>query len=54
VESLRAARHFKLGAAAYASEGYSPWKHPITGPWFHDGDDHSPTQPEDPAKWTST
>lgn len=35
VESLAAARHFKHGPAAYAAEGYSPWKEPITGPWFH-------------------
>jgi len=34
VESLHAARHFKLGPAAYAAEAYSPWKHAITGPWF--------------------
>ncbi len=35
VESLRGARHFRLGPQAYAGEGYSPWKEPITGPWFH-------------------
>lgn len=34
VESLQGARHFKLGPAAYADEAYSPWKRPITGPWF--------------------
>jgi hydroxymethylglutaryl-CoA lyase len=34
VESLEAARHFRLGPDAYAKEGYSPWKQPITGP-FH-------------------
>jgi len=34
VESLEAARHFKLGPAAYEKEGYSPWTKPITGP-FH-------------------
>ena len=34
IESLKAARHFKLGTAAYAGETYSPWKQPITGPWF--------------------
>ena len=36
VESLQGARHFKLGPAAYEREAYSPWKAPITGPWFHD------------------
>jgi hydroxymethylglutaryl-CoA lyase len=35
VESLQGARHFKLGPNAYAREAYSPWKNPITGPWFH-------------------
>ncbi|MBL0419272.1 hypothetical protein JI739_02825 [Ramlibacter sp. AW1] len=35
VESLQGARHFKLGPAAYEGEAYSPWKAPITGPWFH-------------------
>lgn len=34
VESLQAARHFKLGPAAYQGEAYSPWKQAITGPWF--------------------
>jgi hydroxymethylglutaryl-CoA lyase len=34
VESLKAARHFKLGPAAYEGEAYSPWKQPIAGPWF--------------------
>lgn len=33
VESMDAAKHFRLGSAAYAAEGYSPWKHPITGPF---------------------
>nr|WP_246206133.1 hypothetical protein [Propylenella binzhouense] len=33
VESLAAARHFRLGPQAYAAEGYSPWKHPIAGPF---------------------
>jgi hydroxymethylglutaryl-CoA lyase len=40
VESLKAARHFKLGPAAYEGEAYSPWKQPITGPWFT-GPDHA-------------
>lgn len=35
VESFSAALHFKHGPAAYAAQGYSPWKEPIAGPWFH-------------------
>ena len=34
VESLEAAKHFKLGPAAYEKEGYSPWKQPISGPFY--------------------
>ena len=34
VESLEAAKHFKHGPAAYQKEGYSPWKQPITGPYW--------------------
>jgi hydroxymethylglutaryl-CoA lyase len=34
VESLAAAKHFKLGPAAYEKEGYSPWKQPISGPYW--------------------
>ena len=34
VESLQAARHFKLGPGAIGSEGYVPWREPITGPFF--------------------
>jgi hydroxymethylglutaryl-CoA lyase len=34
VESLAAAKHFKLGPAAYEKEGYSPWKQPISGPFY--------------------
>ena len=34
VESLEAAKHFKFGQAAYSKEGYSPWKQPITGPYY--------------------
>lgn len=34
VETLAAARHFRLGRAACDGAGYSPWKQPITGPWF--------------------
>lgn len=39
VESLKGARHFKLGPSAYAAEAYSPWKQPITGPWFRGPDE---------------
>jgi hydroxymethylglutaryl-CoA lyase len=35
VESLEAAKHFRFGPQAYAKEGYSPWKRPITGPFYH-------------------
>lgn len=38
-ESLEAARHFRLGAGAYAAEGYSPWKQPITGPYHPTSED---------------
>jgi hydroxymethylglutaryl-CoA lyase len=34
VESLKAAKHFKLGPGAYENESYSPWSKPITGPYF--------------------
>ena len=34
VESLEAAKHFKLGPQAYAKEGYTPWKQPIAGPYY--------------------
>lgn len=34
VESLEAAKHFKRGPGAYAKEGYSPWKQPISGPYW--------------------
>jgi hydroxymethylglutaryl-CoA lyase len=34
VESLEAAKHFKLGPGAYQKEGYSPWKQPISGPYW--------------------
>ena len=43
VESLAAARHFRLGPAAYEGEAYSPWKRPITGPWFRGFTDPPPT-----------
>ena len=34
VESLEAAKHFRYGVRAYEKEGYSPWKQPITGPYW--------------------
>ena len=34
LESLEAAKHFKLGPKTYEKEGFIPWKHPITGPWY--------------------
>ena len=34
MESLEAAKHFKLGPAAYAKEGYFPWKNTISGPYY--------------------
>ncbi len=34
IESMASARHFKLGRQAYEQEGYSPWKHPILGPYY--------------------
>lgn len=40
VESMHAARHFKLGRVACQSEGYSPWKHPITGPYYQGSKEH--------------
>ena len=52
VESQQAARHFKLGPGAIGSEGYVPWREPITGPFFTDpllndpfADDSSRTTP---------
>jgi hydroxymethylglutaryl-CoA lyase len=33
VESMKGARHFREGSAAYAAEAYSPWNKPITGPY---------------------
>ena len=36
VESMEAARHFKLGPQAYAQEGYTPWKNPISGPYYQE------------------
>ena len=37
-ESLEAARHFRLGPAAYEKEGYFPWKQPIAGPFYPTSD----------------
>ena len=34
IESMKAARHFKQGPPAYEGATYSPWKQPITGPYF--------------------
>ena len=34
IESLEAARHFKLGPGAYEKEGYFPWPKPISGPFW--------------------
>ena len=34
MESLEAARHFRLGPAAYEKEGSFPWNKPIAGPYF--------------------
>jgi len=34
VESIEAVKHFKLGPGAYEKEGYSPWKKPISGPYY--------------------
>ena len=34
IESLAAARHFKVGRAAYETEGFSPWRQPISGPFW--------------------
>jgi hydroxymethylglutaryl-CoA lyase len=34
MESLEAAKHFKLGPTVYEKEGYFPWKEPITGPYY--------------------
>lgn len=34
MESLEAAKHFKLGPTVYEKEGYFPWKAPISGPYY--------------------
>lgn len=41
LESLQAARHFRLGPKAYENEGYSPWGKPIAGPDISSGRDRS-------------
>lgn len=38
VESLQAAKHFRFGPSAYLDEGYSPWREPLTGPYFQPHD----------------
>ena len=40
VESLEAARHFRLGPSAYANAGPNPWKNPISGPYYQGLPDH--------------
>jgi hydroxymethylglutaryl-CoA lyase len=45
IESLRGARHFRLGPDAYAGEAYSPWKRPIEGPWFQGFDAPTKSRP---------
>jgi hydroxymethylglutaryl-CoA lyase len=42
IESLQAARHFRLGPQVYAREGPRPWKHPITGPYYPGAGDREP------------
>jgi hydroxymethylglutaryl-CoA lyase len=34
MESLEAAKHWKLGPGVYEKEGYFPWKAPIEGPFY--------------------
>ena len=36
IESLQAARHFRLGEKAYVGEAYSPWREPILGPFLQE------------------
>ena len=40
VESLEAAKHFRLGPRAYGGAGPTPWKNPITGPYYQGLPDH--------------
>ena len=40
VESLEAAKHFRLGPRAYGGTGPTPWKNPITGPYYQGLPDH--------------
>jgi len=35
IETLAAAKHFKLGAAAWPDPPHRPWKQPISGPFYH-------------------
>jgi hydroxymethylglutaryl-CoA lyase len=58
IESLEAARHFRLGESAHQGQGHSPWKAPIAGPWFAGPDQAAPQPaPDAPstgdAIWTS-
>jgi len=57
VETLKAARHFMVGAVAYEGETYSPWRHPIAGPWFPGSQERTPAQstdghPKEHPRWT--
>jgi hydroxymethylglutaryl-CoA lyase len=40
VETLREARHFRLGPDAYADSKLRPWREPISGPYFGNASDH--------------
>ena len=40
VESMEAAKHFKLGPRACEKEGYIPWKQPISGPYYPSSQEH--------------
>jgi hydroxymethylglutaryl-CoA lyase len=42
IESLQAAKHFRLGPAAYEGQTYSPWRRPIAGPWYPASQEHTP------------
>lgn len=41
MESLEAAKHFKLGPGAYEKEGYYPWRQPISGPYYQGPEDRT-------------
>ena len=40
LESLDAAKHFRFGPRAYGNGGSTPWKTPITGPYYQGLPDH--------------